>query len=345
MTAELLQPLVAADVDLRDFGFMPLDVLRLRDSDLAALSNGEEFKAAVLLWCAAWHQVPAGSLPADDRLLARYSGAMERWRKVKDGALRGFVHCADGRLYHPVIAEKAVESWSAKQRQRERTAAATAAREAKRRAELAQRDEARDVERNDKRDEPRNEQRDVERDVERDVVQGTVKGQGQGQGQGKKENPSRPAAGEVASDPPPDPGLTAGMGLGRVYRPVAARSGVGAGRESSAGRSSILARSGMPDAGEGFPDPPPDPGRELWANAVQMLRDQGLSETSARSFIGLQCRTWDEDTVADAFSAAAGQANVKAYVLAVLKGKPKKGEKPAGVEFRNGQATIGGFVP
>lgn len=105
----------------------------------------------------------------------------------------------------------------------------------------------------------------------------------------------------------------------------------------------------MPDAGEGFPDPPPDPppdpGRELWANAVQMLRDQGVSETSARSFIGLQCRTWDDDTVADAFSAAAGQANVKAYVLAVLKGKPKKGEKPAGVEFRNGQATIGGFVP
>jgi hypothetical protein len=89
----------------------------------------------------------------------------------------------------------------------------------------------------------------------------------------------------------------------------------------------------------------PDPRSELWANAVSMLRDQGLSEPSARSFIGLQCRSWDEDTVADAFSAAAGQANVRAYVSAVLKTKPRKGEKPVGVEYRNGQATIGGFVP
>ena len=70
--SEAPDPLVPAEVDLRDFGFMPLDVLRLRDSDLAALANGEEFKAAVLLWCAAWHQVPAASLPNDDRLLARF---------------------------------------------------------------------------------------------------------------------------------------------------------------------------------------------------------------------------------------------------------------------------------
>jgi hypothetical protein len=141
--------LVPSDVDLRDFGFMPLDVLRLRDSDLATLANGEEFKAAVLLWCAAWHQVPAASLPTDDRLLARYSGAMSGWRKVKAEALRGFVECSDGRLYHPVIAEKAIEAWAAKAAQRARTAAATAAREAKRRAELAARDAERDGQRGD----------------------------------------------------------------------------------------------------------------------------------------------------------------------------------------------------
>ena len=86
---------------------MPLDVLRLRDSDLAALSSGDEFKAAVLLWCVAWHQVPAASLPNDDRLLARYSGTGALWRKVKAEALRGFVECDDGRLYHATIAEKA----------------------------------------------------------------------------------------------------------------------------------------------------------------------------------------------------------------------------------------------
>lgn len=167
-------PLVPADVDLRDFGFMPLDVLRLRDSDLAALASGDEFKAAVLLWCVAWHQVPAASLPPDDRLLARYSGAGAGWRKVKTEALRGFVECSDGRLYHATIAEKAIESWQKKLAQRERTAAATAAREAKRRAA----DAARDDQRNDQRDGSRDDQRDVQRNV----VQGTVKGQGQGEG-------------------------------------------------------------------------------------------------------------------------------------------------------------------
>lgn len=168
--AELPAPLVPPEVDLRDFSFMPLDVLRLRDSDLAALANGEEFKAAVLLWCAAWHQVPAASLPSDDRLLARFSGAGPAWKKVRAEALRGFVECSDGRLYHSTIAEKAQESWKAKLAQRERTKAATEAREAKRRAANAERDVQRDVSRNEPRD-------DV-RDVQRDVVQGTGTGTG-----------------------------------------------------------------------------------------------------------------------------------------------------------------------
>lgn len=114
-------PLVPAHVDLRDFPFMPLDVLRLRDSDLATLANGEEFKAAVLLWCVAWHQIPAGSVPNDDRWLARHSGAAGAWKRLKPAAMRGFVECDDGRLYHEVIAEKANESWRKKQEQRART--------------------------------------------------------------------------------------------------------------------------------------------------------------------------------------------------------------------------------
>jgi hypothetical protein len=166
----ILHPLVSPEVDLRDFGFMPLDVLRLRDSDMAVLSNGDEFKAAVMLWCVAWHQVPAASLPKDDRLLAHYSGALGGWRKVREGALRGFVECSDGRLYHPVIAEKALESWAAKQAQRERTRKATEERERRRREADAQRDVQRNV--------PRDGQRNVERDVHQGTGTGTVKGQG-----------------------------------------------------------------------------------------------------------------------------------------------------------------------
>lgn len=110
----LPDPMVPAEVDLRGFEFMPLDTTRLLDSDLFALSTGDEFKAAVALWCKSWHQVPAGSLPADPRVLAHLSGAGARWAKVRAIALRGWVECSDGRLYHPLIAEKAVDAWESR---------------------------------------------------------------------------------------------------------------------------------------------------------------------------------------------------------------------------------------
>lgn len=115
-------PLTPAECDLRGLPWMPLDTVRLLDSDLFAVASGEVFKAAVALWCKAWQQVPAASLPDDDRVLAHLSGAGGRWRKIKGEALRGFVRCSDGRLYHPVIAEKALEAWAHRRAQRERAA-------------------------------------------------------------------------------------------------------------------------------------------------------------------------------------------------------------------------------
>jgi hypothetical protein len=110
-------PLTPADCNLQDFPFMPLDVARLRDSDMAAYVSPEACWAAVLLWSAAWHQVPAASLPDDDRFLAKAAGygrVVKEWLNVREGALHGWVKCADGRLYHPVVAEKANESWHKK---------------------------------------------------------------------------------------------------------------------------------------------------------------------------------------------------------------------------------------
>lgn len=115
-------PLVPVECDLRGMPWMPIETVRLLDSDIFALATGDEFKAAVALWCKAWQQVPAASLPDDDRILARLSGAGTRWKKVRDQALRGFVLCTDGRLYHPVIAEKALEAWAHRQKQRDRAA-------------------------------------------------------------------------------------------------------------------------------------------------------------------------------------------------------------------------------
>lgn len=117
--------LTPPDCDLRDFGHMPLDVRKFRDSDLVALAEPEEVLAAILLWAASWHQIPAASLPDDDRVLASLAGygprAVPAWRKVRAGALRGFVKCADGRLYHPLVAQKALSAWEGKLKQRHRT--------------------------------------------------------------------------------------------------------------------------------------------------------------------------------------------------------------------------------
>jgi hypothetical protein len=113
--SEFPEPLTPSDCDVRALPFMPLDVVRLLDSDIFALSTGDEFKAALALWCKSWLQIPAASLPDDDRVLAHLSSAGSKWAKVKEIALRGWIKASDGRLYHPVVAEKALEGWMARQ--------------------------------------------------------------------------------------------------------------------------------------------------------------------------------------------------------------------------------------
>lgn len=103
---------------------MPLQVARLRDSDLAAEEHPEACWYAVLLWAAAWHQLPAGSLPDNETVLARLCGLgrdLKTFRKHRAGAMRGFILCDDGRFYHPVIAEQAIAAWEGKRQQRWRT--------------------------------------------------------------------------------------------------------------------------------------------------------------------------------------------------------------------------------
>ncbi len=111
-------PLTPADCDLRRFPDLPFDVGRVLDSDLFALSTPEEFKVAFALWAKSWHQVPAASLPSDDRILCRLAGtSLVEWEALKAMALRGWVLCSDGRLYHEVIAEKASKAWARRQEQ------------------------------------------------------------------------------------------------------------------------------------------------------------------------------------------------------------------------------------
>ncbi len=119
-TATYPDPPVPADCDVTIFSNMPLDVTRLLQSDLYARSTPEEFKAALTLWARAWHQVPAGSLPSDERILSYLSGAGRRWNRVREMALRGFELCSDGRYYHRFLCEKASLSFSKRKTQSRR---------------------------------------------------------------------------------------------------------------------------------------------------------------------------------------------------------------------------------
>lgn len=136
------EPFTNASHDVSGLDGFMLDTDRLMVSELWALATGDEFKAAIGLWCRAWKQAPAGSLPNDERVLAAFSGAGKAWPKVRDMALRGFVLCSDGRLYHKTLCEDVVRAAEAKRKRAERTKAAT---EARRKPSDEQRNDERNV--------------------------------------------------------------------------------------------------------------------------------------------------------------------------------------------------------
>jgi uncharacterized protein YdaU (DUF1376 family) len=120
--ADLFKPLVPPHADLRDFDFMPLDVVQLRSSRtwLRAKRDPALGFYLVNLWTSAWHAIPAGSLEDDDDVLAAAAMAsQEEWSRLRAELLRGWCRCEGGRLWHPVVAAKAAAAWQAKVRQRQ----------------------------------------------------------------------------------------------------------------------------------------------------------------------------------------------------------------------------------
>ena len=127
----LPEPLVGPQVNLQDFPFMPIDITRLFGSEFHASSDAETWRAGLTLWLKSWHQVPASSLPDEDTQLARLAELGRekgKWKRIREGALHGWVKCSDGRLYHRVVAEKALEGWIEKLAQSKSSGAGNAKR-------------------------------------------------------------------------------------------------------------------------------------------------------------------------------------------------------------------------
>lgn len=121
---DLPAPMTPAGCVLQDFPHTPIYRARLFGSSFHARATDGEWRAGVTLWLKSWDQVPAGSLPDDDIELCRLAELardLKTWKKVKAGALRGWVLCSDSRLYHPVVAEGVNNAIEAKTAQRDKT--------------------------------------------------------------------------------------------------------------------------------------------------------------------------------------------------------------------------------
>lgn len=100
-----------------------LDLERVMQSDTWALASPEVRPWLLMLWTVAWQQVPCGSMPSDDALIAARLGMkLTAFKKAKDVLMRGWWLADDARLYHGTIAERVLEKLQRQkffQRQRE----------------------------------------------------------------------------------------------------------------------------------------------------------------------------------------------------------------------------------
>lgn len=211
----LPDPLVSAEVDLRHFPYMPLEIERLMRSKtwLAARLKPAIGYYSMNLWCASWHNVPPSSIDNNKSVLCKAAMCDPRvWHFIQEECLRGWVLCSDGKFYHPVVAEIALKAWEKSRKQHGRTRAATEARMRKRRE---------DIERNVGCDLLRNVERNVVRDVEKNLRDVNVTST---KGKEIERTPPSPPKEVVENDgaqPDEDPGWTAFI---RAYDPLPKRS-------------------------------------------------------------------------------------------------------------------------
>src|SRR5690606_26181788 len=111
-----------ADTKAKGWRF-ELDHERIRQSDTWALAAPELRPWLLMLWLTAWEQVPCGSLPDNDELIAvRIGMPLDMFAANKDRLLRGWWRADDGRLYHKVLTERVLDMLAVKDKERQRKA-------------------------------------------------------------------------------------------------------------------------------------------------------------------------------------------------------------------------------
>jgi hypothetical protein len=111
---QLPPPLVPSDVSLGGNDWFPLYHRRLLKSRWWRIASDVARSRNVDLWCHAFEELPAGSLPDDDLELADLAGFgrdMAAFVALKSEILAPWTLCNDGRWYHPALCEVVLEVW------------------------------------------------------------------------------------------------------------------------------------------------------------------------------------------------------------------------------------------
>jgi hypothetical protein len=110
---DLFQYPITSGERLESHYFVTFHYRRWLKSDFRNLAEPDVRAAGFDLFCEAQDQAPVGTLPTDDRLLAKLAGVtLEEWKRLCErpiSPLYGWVSCrcdnGDMRLYHEVVLE------------------------------------------------------------------------------------------------------------------------------------------------------------------------------------------------------------------------------------------------
>lgn len=117
---DLPEPPVPRDADLRSVRGIGIDLADVLKSEEWIFASGAEAKASITLRLQSYLQIPAGSLPDDDAMLARLAMVGHAWGQVRAHAMRGWMRHSDGRLYHAKVAAKVTQLWRRVRRNHDR---------------------------------------------------------------------------------------------------------------------------------------------------------------------------------------------------------------------------------
>lgn len=127
-------PPYPADTRAKGWRF-ELDYEQIEQSSTWALAGQEARPWLLMLWLTSWRQVPCGSFPPEEPVIAAMIGASPKvWARFRAVLMRGWYVAADGRMYHATVSARVLEMLDYRKKNADRVAKFKAAKREQRTA-------------------------------------------------------------------------------------------------------------------------------------------------------------------------------------------------------------------